>query len=203
MRHPNFSGTAKVYDLMWEYNQVTGKARWVVKENNIVTVAATPYVPYKQERNVVVAISSGSGGYTLNSAWVDDWGFTLANPTASWDTSTINSIWNPTLPTGRSASISIPFTNAGNTTSSIQEIRYYKKKLSNEVILGHAANTDAYYSDDNTTDLDIDTSYENLLYRIFPDSTYNNISGSISSRHPNQQFTSSVMGIIMSIKIIR
>jgi len=199
MRH-NISDT---YDLKWEYNQVTGKARWVVNYVGGGALASTPYVPYKQERNVIVAISSGSGGYTLNSAWVDDWGFTLANPTASWDDSSIDSIWNPTSPTGRSASISIPFTNAGNTTSSIQEIRYYKKQLSNEVILGHAANTDAYYSDDNTTDLDIDTSYENLLYRIFPDSTYNNISGSISSRHPNQQFTSSVTGLILSASFDR
>ena len=55
-----------------------------------------------------------------------------------------------------------------------------------------------YYSDDNTTDLDIDTSFENVLYRIFPDSTFNNVSGSISSIHPNQEFTSSDRGFILS-----
>ena len=127
MRHK----ISDTYDLKWEYNQVTGKARWVVDYIGYGEYASTPYVPYKQERNVVVAISSGSGGFTLNSAWVDDWGNVLANPTASWDTSTINSIWNPSFSGGIasvSASISIPFTNAaGNTTSSIQEIRYYKK----------------------------------------------------------------------------
>tara|TARA_R100000734_G_C3318328_1_gene112375 strand:+ start:194 stop:4669 length:4476 start_codon:yes stop_codon:yes gene_type:complete len=202
MRHPNFSGTAKVYDLMWEYNQLTGKARWVVKENNLETVATTPYVPYKQERNVVVAISSGSGGYTLNSAWVDDFGFTLANPTASWTTGSLDHCWSGVG--GGAYGLAIPYVNVGSdTTSSVQEVRYYKKQLSNEVILGHAANTDAYYSDDNTTDLDIDTSYENLLYRIFPDSTYNNISGSILSRHPNQQFTASATGLILSASFDR
>ena len=202
MRHPNFSGVAKVYDLMWEYNQVTGKARWVVKENNIVTVATTPYVPYKQERNVVVAISSGSGGYQLNSAWVDDWGHILANPTASWTTGSLDHCWDGVG--GGAYGIAIPYVNVGSdTTSSIQEVRYYKKVLSNEVIQGHAANTDAYYSDDNTTDLDIDTSYDNVLYRIFPDSTYNTVSGSILSRHPNQQFTSSATGLILSASFDR
>ena len=38
-----------------------------------------------------------------------------------------------------------------------------------------------YFSDDNTTDLDIDTSYEKVLYRIFPDSQFRNVSGSIIS----------------------
>ena len=102
MRHK----ISDTYDLKWEYNQVTGKARWVVDYIGYGEYASTPYVPYKQERNVVVAISSGSGGFTLNSAWVDDWGNVLANPTASWDTSTINSIWNPS-PSGGIASVNV------------------------------------------------------------------------------------------------
>ena len=84
------------------------------------------------------------------------------------------------------------------TTSSIQELRYYKKVLSSEVISGHAQNREAYYSDDNTTDLDIDTSFENVLYRIFPDSKYNTTSSFISSRHPNQKVTASDRGFILS-----
>lgn len=191
MRH----ATGNVYDLKWEYNQSTGKARWVVRYNNTSDVATTPFVHYKQQRNVVVAISSGSDGYQLNSAWIDDWGNILANPTASWTTNTIDNVWSGNNNDG----VLVPFVNsAGNTTSSIQEIRYYKKVLSNEVIQGHAANTDAYYSDDNTSDLDIDTSYDNVLYRIFPDSTYNTNSGSIVSRHPNQKFTASAAGHYLS-----
>jgi|TARA_Y100000289_G_scaffold65409_1_gene78922 hypothetical protein len=183
-------------DLHWDYVQTTQKARLRLRGGSPLIQISSSYFPYVKERDVVIGFSSASGGYHLEAAYIDDFGDILATPTASTTSNNWNFIWNSS---GSSDNNKLMSPYLGTTsTASIQEIRYYKKKLSAEVIQGHAANREAYFSDDNTTDLDIDTSYENVLYRIFPDSTFNSVSGSISSRHPNQHFTASDRGFILS-----
>ena len=190
-------------DLHWDWNNVTRQARLRLKGGSPVIQISSSYFPYRNQRDVVIGFSSASGGYTLDAAFVDDFGEILHHATASTTDNNWNYIWNSSGSSDENKFMS-PFTGTNlsgvtnTSTASIQEIRYYKKKLSGEVIDGHAKNREAYYSDDNTTDLDIDTSFENVLYRIFPDSTFNNVSGSISSIHPNQEFTSSDRGFILS-----
>ena len=182
--------------LHWDWVQSTSKARIRLRGGSPVISVASDYFPYKQQRDVVIGFSSASGGYHLGATYVDDYGDVLVHATASTNSANWDYIWNSS---GSSDANKFIAPGAGTTsTASIQEIRYYKTKLSSEVLEGHAANREAYYSDDNTTDLDLDTSYENVLYRIFPDSVFNKVSGSIQSRHPNQHFTSSDRGFILS-----
>jgi len=182
--------------VKWEYRPVTKDARFLVQGGSPTLTISSSYFPYVQQRDVVVGLSSGSNGYRLDAAWVDDFGDALAQPTASTDSGNWNYIWHSSGSTFLN-NVEAPFTGT-TTTASIQELRYYKKELSSEVILGHAQNREAYYSDDNTTDLDIDTSFENVLYRIFPDSQYNTTSSFITSRHPNQKVTASDRGFFLS-----
>ena len=182
--------------VKWDYRPVTKDARFLVQGGSPSITISSSYFPYVQQRDVVIGLSSGSGGYRLDAAWVDDFGEVLAQPTASTTDDNWNYIWHSSGSTFLN-NVEAPFAGT-TTTSSIQELRYYKKELSSEVISGHAQNREAYYSDDNTTDLDIDTSFENVLYRIFPDSKYNTTSSFISSRHPNQKVTASDRGFILS-----
>ena len=184
-------------DLRWHYNSQLATGHFSVT-NGSSAFMTTPTVPYKKQRDIAVTVNSGSGGYSLYSAWVDDWGDILANPTASTTSHDINIIWNSTQQSSSLNRLESPFNNGINTTSSIQEVRYYSEPLSNEIIQEHAKNREAYFSDDNTTDLDLDTSFEKVLYRIFPDSTFNTISGSIISRHPNQKISTSDYGHFLS-----
>ncbi len=183
-------------DLHWDYQRATKKARVRLRGGSPVISVSSDYFPYVQERDVVIGFSSASGGYHLGATYVDDFGDVLVHATASTTNNNWNFIWNSS---GSSDNNKLMSPYLGTTsTASIQEIRYYKTKLASEVLEGHAANREAYYSDANTTNLDLDTSYENVLYRIFPDSVFNNVSGSIQSRHPNQHFTSSDRGFILS-----
>ena len=182
--------------VKWEYRLATKDARFLVQGGSPSITISSSYFPYQVQRDVVVGLSSGSNGYRLDAAWVDDFGDILAQPTASTTDDNWNFIWHSSGSTFNN-NVEAPFSGT-STTASIQELRYYKKVLSREVIEGHAQNREAYYSDDNTTDLDIDTSFENVLYRIFPDSKYNTTSSFISSRHPNQKVTASDRGFILS-----
>lgn len=183
-------------DLNWNYNGQLSTANFTLTSGS-TTITSSHTVSYKQPREVVVALNSGSTGYSLYSAWIDDWGDILANPTASFTSNELNYIWNSSGSSELNRLVS-PYSNGVNTTSSIQEVRYYTEPLSNEIVREHAKNREAYFSDDNTTDLDIDTSYEKVLYRIFPDSQFRTVSGSILSRHPNQKFSASNSGFILS-----
>ena len=185
-------------DLFWDYLNETARIRLKVNSTDIIS---SSYVPYKQRREVAVSLNSSS--IDINAAWVDDWGEVLANPTAtlSGGNSTFNSVWTST------GTVQVPGPTTDSNvnsyeTASIQEIRYFRDTISNEIITEHDKNREAYFSDDNTTDLDIDTSFDKLMYRIFPDSGFKTNSGSISSIHPNQKFTSSDSGLVLSASLI-
>ena len=186
-------------DYFWDYeDNQTARIRLSM---NGTDVTASDYVPYKQRRDGVFLLSSGS--VEIKSAWVDDWGYVLANPTASVASpgSTFNTIWNST------GTLQVPGpttdTNVYNfETASIQEVRYFRDIISNEIVTEHAKNREAYFSDDNTTDLDIDTSFDKLMFRVFPDSRLNSVSSSIVSMHPNQKITETDSGLIMSASLV-
>jgi hypothetical protein len=192
------SDTSDNVDLFWDYLNETARLRLRVNSTDIIS---SSYVPYKERREVAISLNSSS--IDINAAWVDDWGELLANPTAtlSGGNSTFNSVWTST------GTVQVPGpttdTNVNSyETASIQEIRYFRDTISNEIITEHAKNREAYFSDDNTTDLDIDTSFDKLMYRIFPDSGFKTNSGSISSIHPNQRFTSSDTGLVLSASLV-
>jgi hypothetical protein len=185
-------------DLFWDYINETARIRLKVNSTDIIS---SSYVSYKERREVAVSLNSSS--IDINAAWVDDWGELLANPTSTLDgnNSTFNSVWTST------GTVQVPGPTTDSNvnsyeTASIQEIRYFRDTISNEIITEHAKNREAYFSDDNTTDLDIDTSFDKLMYRIFPDSGFNVNSGSIDSMHPNQKFTSSDSGLVLSASLV-
>jgi hypothetical protein len=185
-------------DLFWDYENETARIRLKVNSTDIIS---SSYVPYKQRREVAVVLTSGS--INISAAWVDDWGEILANPTATLtgNNSTFNTVWTST------GTLRVPGPTTDSNvnsyeTASIQEVRYFRDGISNEIVTEHAKNREAYFSDDNTTDLDIDTSFDKLMYRIFPDSGFTTNTGSIDSVHPNQKFTSSDSGLVLSASLI-
>jgi len=192
------SDTTDNVDLFWDYNNETARIRLSVNSTDIIS---SSYVSYKERREVAVVLTSGS--IDINAAWVDDWGELLANPSAtlSGTNSTFNSVWTST----GTVQVPGPTTDLNVNsyeTASIQEVRYFRDGISNEIVTEHAKNREAYFSDDNTTDLDIDTSYDKLMYRIFPDSGFSTNTSSIDSLHPNQNFTQSDNGLILSASLI-
>jgi len=194
------SGSSYV-DCFWDYDSGNEQARIRMSVNGSDIISSS-YVPYKQRREVAFALNSGSA--SIRAGWVDDFGAVLANPQASTLSvnNTFSSIWNTNVGT-----IQVPGpTTDGNIynyeTASIQEIRYFRDEISNEIIIEHAKNREAYFSDDNTTDLDIDTSFDKLSYRIMPDFNFTNTSSFIRSQHPNQRFTTTDTGLILSASLI-
>jgi len=192
------NGGSDYVDLFWDYeSDETARIRLNVGGTDIIS---TSYVPYKLRRDGVFTITSGSN-ISIESAWVDDWGEILANPigTKSSDFN-FNTIWNAT------GTVQIPGPTTDSNvnsyeTASIQELRYFRDVISSEIVQEHAKNREAYFSDDNTTDLDIDTSFDKLVFRIFPDSRLNSVATSISSSHPNQRITQSDTGLILSASL--
>jgi len=167
-------------DLDFEWNYSDGRARILAKTGSSLVMSSS-YMNYKTRKDGVFGIISGSST-TIRAVFKDDFGNILASLSAQ--SSTPNSIF------GNSTQF-IVGDGVGDYSSiaSIQEIRYYSSSLSEEIFQEHALNTEAYFSDDNTTDVDnSQTSYKNLVYRIFPDSGFNTISTAISSSHPNQFF---------------
>ena len=192
------SGSAGYMDYFWDYN-ANGTARIRLSVNG-TEVISSDYVPYKDRREVAFGVTSGS--VSINAAWVDDWGMILGNPTASAETpvATFDTLWNST----GTIYVPGPTTDTNITsyeTASIQEVRYFRDAISNEIIQEHAKNREAYFSDDNTSDLDIDTSYDKLMFRIFPDSQIETTSSYIMSRHPNQKITETDGGLILSASL--
>lgn len=185
-------------DLFWDYQNETARIRLKVNSTDIIS---SSYVPYKQRREVAVVVTSGS--VDISAAWVDDWGELLSNPSAtlSGTNSTFNTVWTSTG-TLRVPGPTTDLNVNSYETASIQEVRYFRDSISNEIVTEHAKNREAYFSDDNTSDLDIDTSFDKLMYRIFPDSGFKTNTGSISSIHPNQKFTSTDSGLVLSASLI-
>lgn len=172
-------------DLNFEWNYSGGQARILAKTGS-TTVMSSSYMSYLVARDGAFGIISGSST-TIRAAFKDDFGNILASLSAQ--SSAPNSILG-------SSTQFIVGDGVGNysSTASIQEIRYYSSSLSEEIFKEHALNTEAYFSDDNTTDLNSISSYTNLAYRIFPDSGFNTSPTAISSSHPNQFFKTTLGG---------
>ena len=172
--------TGGATDLNFEWNYLGGQARILVKTDSTLVMSSS-YMNYRVPKDGVFGIISGSST-TIRAAFKDDFGNILASLSAT--SSAPNSIF------GNSTQF-IVGDGIGDYSSiaSIQEIRYYSSSLSEEIFQEHALNTEAYFSDDNTTDVDnSQTSYKNLVYRIFPDSGFSTTPTAISSSHPNQFF---------------
>ena len=186
-------------DYFWDYqNNETARIRLAVNGTDVIS---SDYVPYKQRREVAMVLTSGS--IDIQAAWTDDWGEVLGNPNASFNgtNSTFDSVWSSIgvvqVP-GPTTDLNVN----SYETASIQEVRYFRDAITNEITQEHAKNREAYFSDDNTTDLDIDTSFDKLMYRIFPDSGFTTNTSSISSIHPNQRFTQSDSGLVLSASLV-
>jgi len=166
-------------DLNFEWNYSGGQARILAKTGSSIIMSSS-YMNYKSRRDGSFGIVSGSST-TIYAAFKDDFGNVLASLSAT--SPTANTIFG-------SSTQFIVGDGVGDyaTTASIQEIRYYSSSLSQEIFEEHAKNTEAYFSDDNTTDLNSTFSYKNLVYRIFPDSGFTSLPTAISSSHPNQFF---------------
>lgn len=166
-------------DLNFEWNYSGGQARILAKTGSSIIMSSS-YMNYKTRRDGSFGIVSGSST-TIYAAFKDDFGNVLASLSAT--SSNANSIFG-------SSTQFVVGDGVGDyaTTASIQEIRYYSSSLSQEIFEEHAKNTEAYFSDDNTTDLNSTFSYKNLVYRIFPDSGFTSLPTAISSSHPNQFF---------------
>jgi hypothetical protein len=179
-------------DLDFEWNYSGGQARILAKTGSTLIMSSS-YMNYRVPKDGAFGIISGSST-TIRAAFKDDFGNILASLSAT--SSAPNSIF------GNSTQF-IVGDGIGNYTStaSIQEVRYYSSSLSEEIFQEHALNTEAYFSDDNTTDLDSVVSYTDLVYRIFPDSGFNTISTAISSSHPNQFFKTTLSGASLTASL--
>jgi hypothetical protein len=178
--------TGGVTDLNFEWDYSDGQARILAKTGS-TSVMSSSYMNYKTRKDGVFGIVYNGSSTTIRAAFKDDFGNILASLSAT--SSAPNSIF------GNSTQFIVG--DGGNylSTASIQEIRYYSSSLSEEIFQEHALNTEAYFSDDNTTDVDnSQTSYKNLVYRIFPDSGFSTTPTAISSSHPNQFFKTTSLG---------
>ena len=174
-------------DLNFEWNYSGGQAR-ILAKTGTTTVMSSSYMNYKVARDGAFGIVYDGSSTTIRAAFKDDFGNILASLFAQ--SSAPNSILG-------SSTQFIVGDGVGNysSTASIQEIRYYSSSLSEEIFKEHALNTEAYFSDDNTTDVDnSQISYKNLVYRIFPDSGFSTTPTAISSSHPNQFFKTTSVG---------
>lgn len=167
-------------DLNFEWNYSGGQARILAKQNSTLIMSSS-YMSYLVARDGAFGIVYDGSLTTIRAAFKDDFGNILASLSAQ--SSTPNTIYT-------NSTQFIVGDGVGNysSTASIQEIRYYSSSLSEEIFKEHALNTEAYFSDDNTTDLNSISSYTDLVYRIFPDSGFNTLPTAISSSHPNQFF---------------
>ena len=174
-------------DLNFEWNYSGGQARILAKQNSTLIMSSS-YMNYKVARDGAFGIVYDGSSTTIRAAFKDDFGNILASLSAQ--SSAPNSIYT-------NSTQFIVGDGVGNYSSvaSIQEIRYYSSSLSEEIFKEHALNTEAYFSDDNTTDVDnSQISYKNLVYRIFPDSGFSTTPTAISSSHPNQFFKTTSVG---------
>ena len=187
-------------DYFWDYNTTYETAR-VRSAINGATFMSSSYFSYKFRRDGVFAMTSGSSN-SLQMGMVDDFGEIFATRLITGsENATYNSVWSDGTATlqvpGPSTSLNI----YDYKTASIQEIRYYRDIMSNEIVQEHAKNREAYFIDDNTTDLNLETAFDKLPFRIFPDSSFSATSSFIRSIHPNQEITTTETGLTLSASI--
>ena len=149
---------------------------------------------WNDARDVVIVLNNDSTTTSLRAAMPDNFGGILSSVSASVATpSAVENIW---LDTG-SLRVGSP-TDNNYTQFNLQELRYYYNTISQEIVEDHAKNRDAYFIDDNTTDLDTTGSLFTLVYRQFFDSKYGGSNWNSGSLHPNQEVTTTSTGKILS-----
>ena len=194
-----FESSTNDYNLVWDYFSNSKTARLRLKYNDGIAIATTNTFTYVNRRDVVITINSASiGTPVIQVSQVDDFGDILSTKTAN-AVNVHDNIFNTAWRNGTTLTIGSGSTSS---TASFQEVRYYSKRINNEILQEHAKNREAYFIDDNTTDLDVDTAFDKLTYRIFPDSGFTTNTSSISSIHPNQEVTQSDAGSILSASIV-
>ena len=145
-------------------------------------------------RDVVIVLNNDSTNTSLRAAMPDNFGGILSSVSASIATpATVTAIW------GSNGSLNVGSPTDNDYTSfNLQELRYYYNTISQEIVEDHAKNRDAYFIDDNTTDLDTTGSLVTLVYRQFFDSKYGGLNWNSGSLHPNQEVTTTSTGKILS-----
>ena len=145
-------------------------------------------------RDVVIVLNNDSTNTSLRAAMPDNFGGVLSSVSASIATpGTVTAIW------GSNGSLNVGSPTDNDYTSfNLQELRYYYNTISQEIVEDHAKNRDAYFIDDNTTDLDTTGSLFTLVYRQFFDSKYGGSNWNSASLHPNQEVTTTSAGKILS-----
>ena len=145
-------------------------------------------------RDVVIVLNNDSTNTSLRAAMPDNFGGVLSSVSASIATpGTVTAIWG----SNGSLNVGSP-TDNDYTQFNLQELRYYYNTISQEIVEDHAKNRDAYFIDDNTTDLDTTGSLVTLVYRQFFDSKYGGLNWNSGSLHPNQEVTTTSTGKILS-----
>ena len=141
-------------------------------------------------RDVVIVLNNDSTTTSLRASMPDNFGGILGSVSASSVTPTaVDNVW---LDDGV-LNVGSP-TDNNYTSFNLQELRYYYNTISQEIVEDHAKNRDAYFIDDNTTDLNTTGSLVTLLYRQFFDSRYGGSNWNSASLHPNQEITQTVNG---------
>jgi hypothetical protein len=172
-------------------NSTSGNFRLVSGSTALLT---TNNFTWNGDRDVVIVLNNDTTTTSLRAAMPDNFGGIFSSVSASISTpSEVEDIW---LDSG-SLRVGSP-TDNDYTQFNLQEVRYYYNTISQEIVEDHAKNRDAYFIDDNTTDLDTTGSLVNLLYRQFFDSKYGGSSWNSGSFHPNQEITTLVDGRILS-----
>jgi hypothetical protein len=154
------------------------------------TQLTTNNFTWNGSRDVVMVFNNDGTAMSFRAAMPDNFGGILGSVSASDSTS--NDVENVWLGTGV-LNVGSP-TDNNYTSFNLQELRYYYNTISQEIVEDHAKNRDAYFIDDNTTDLDTTGSLVTLLYRQFFDSRYGGSNWNSASLHPNQEITQTVNG---------
>ena len=158
------------------------------------TELTTNNFTWNGSRDVVMVFNNDGTTMSFRAAMPDNFGGILGSVSASDSTSTeVAEVWTNT----GSLNIGSP-TDNNYTSFNLQELRYYYNTISQEIVEDHAKNRDAYFIDDNTTDLNTTGSLVTLLYRQFFDSRYGGSNWNSASLHPNQEITQTVNGYLLT-----
>jgi hypothetical protein len=172
-------------------NSTSGNFRLMSGSTALLT---TNNFTWNGSRDVVMVLNNDGTTTSIRAAMPDSFGGVLSSVSAS--ISTPNAVENIWLDSG-SLNVGSP-TDNDYTPFNLQELRYYYNTISQEIVEDHAKNRDAYFIDDNTTDLDTTGSFVSLLYRQFFDSRYGGSSWNSGSLHPNQEITTLVDGRLLT-----
>jgi hypothetical protein len=172
-------------------NSTSGNFRLMSGSTALLT---TNNFTWNGSRDVVMVLNNDGTTTSIRAAMPDSFGGVLSSVSASISTpNVVENIW---LDSG-SLNVGSP-TDNDYTSFNLQELRYYYNTISQEIVEDHAKNRDAYFIDDNTTDLDTTGSFVSLLYRQFFDSRYGGSSWNSGSLHPNQEITTLVDGRLLT-----